>query len=271
MKLGITTFVTDEGMAPAALAKALEERGFESLFLAEHSHIPVNRETPYPAGGELGRPYYRAADPFVALAAAASVTSTLTLGTGISLLIQRDVIHTANSVASLSLISGGRVIYGVGVGWNREEMRNHGTDPRTRGALMDEQIRALREIWTKEQAEFHGKYVDFDPIFAWPKPYGVLPIYIGGNSDVAAARANRLGDGWLPNALPDPAAVPAQFAQLGGSGLPVTATSARPDPRVLAAYAEAGAERVTLAIPPEPAERTLRRLDEFAALVEAYR
>jgi probable F420-dependent oxidoreductase len=271
VKVGINTFVTDESMPPAALAKAAEERGFDALFLAEHSHIPVSRESPYPGGGELGRPYFRAADPFVALAAAASVTTTLRLGTGISLLIQRDVIHTAKSVASLDLISGGRVIYGVGVGWNREEMRNHGTDPRTRGALLDEQIEALRAIWTNDEAEFHGKYVDFDPIFQWPKPVHSLPIYVGGNSEAAVARARRLGDGWLPNAVRDPAQVPAQLAPLGDSDLPVIVSSASPDERLLAAYAEGGVERVTFSVPPKPAVDTLRRLDELAAFVGAYR
>ncbi|HVW42353.1 MAG TPA: LLM class F420-dependent oxidoreductase, partial [Amycolatopsis sp.] len=210
MKLSISAFVTDEGIAAAPLARAAEERGFDALFVAEHSHIPVSRDTPHPGNG-LSRPYFRAADPFVTLAAAAAVTERLRLGTGISLLIQRDVIHTAKSVASLDLVSDGRVIYGVGVGWNREEMRNHGTDPRTRGALLDEQIQALRTIWTQDEAEFHGKHVDFDPIFSWPKPAGEVPVYVGGNSEVAVARAMRLGTGWLPNAVRDAADVPAQL------------------------------------------------------------
>ncbi len=146
MKFGISTFVTDEGIRPDVLGAALEERGFDSLFLAEHSHIPVSRESPYPGGGDLPRVYYRTLDPFVALAAAATATSELLLGTGIALLIQRDLIHTAKEVASLDVISDGRALFGVGVGWNREEMRNHGTDPKTRGALIDEQLAALKEI-----------------------------------------------------------------------------------------------------------------------------
>ncbi|HEY3469619.1 MAG TPA: TIGR03619 family F420-dependent LLM class oxidoreductase, partial [Amycolatopsis sp.] len=168
MKFGISTFVTDEGIRPDVLGAALEERGFDSLWLAEHSHIPVSRESPYPGGGDLPRVYYRTLDPFVALSAAAVATSELLLGTGIALLTQRDLIHTAKEVASLDLISDGRMRFGVGIGWNREEMRNHGTDPKTRGALIDEQLAALKEIWTKDEAEFHGKHVDFDPIFAWP-------------------------------------------------------------------------------------------------------
>ncbi|GHF82734.1 putative F420-dependent oxidoreductase [Amycolatopsis bartoniae] len=267
MKLGISTFVTDESMSAAALARAAEERGFDALFLAEHSHIPVSRETPYPLGSELPRQYFRAADPFVALAAAASVTTTLRLGTGVSLLVQRDVIHTAKAVASLDLVSGGRVIYGVGVGWNREEMRNHGTDPRTRGRLLDERIEALRAIWKNDEASYSGQYVRFDPIFSWPKPSPLPPVYIGGNSEAAADRARRLGDGWLPNAVRDPAQVPAQLALVADTGLPVTATSAPPDERLLAAYAEAGAERVTFSVAPAPEADTLRRLDELAPLL----
>src|SRR5574340_348997 len=200
MKFGIATFVTDEGIRPDALGRALEERGFDSLFLAEHSHIPVSRTTPYPGGGDLPRQYYRTLDPFVALTAAASVTSDLLVATGIALLIQRDVIHTAKEVASLDLISGGRMLFGVGVGWNREEMRNHGTDPRTRGALINEQLAALKQIWTKDEAEFHGKYIDFDPIYSWPKPVRKPhpPIYIGGESPAALERLLKFGDAWLP-------------------------------------------------------------------------
>ncbi|OZM79569.1 TIGR03619 family F420-dependent LLM class oxidoreductase [Pseudonocardia sp. MH-G8] len=167
MRFGTATFITDEGIRPDALGRALEERGFGSLFIAEHSHIPASRETPHPGGGELPRIYYRTLDPFVALTAAAAVTSRLVLGTGIVLLPQRDVIHTAKQVASLDLVADGRTAFGVGIGWNREEMRNHGTDPATRGARMDEQLAALKAIWTSDEAEFHGAHVDFDPIFAW--------------------------------------------------------------------------------------------------------
>ncbi|MFD4254899.1 LLM class F420-dependent oxidoreductase [Amycolatopsis thermoflava] len=265
MKLGISTFVTDESARADVLAKAVEERGFDTLFVAEHSHIPVSRETRYPAGGEMARAYYRALDPFVALTAAAAATTTLKLGTGIALLIQRDVLHTAKSVASLDLLSGGRFLFGVGVGWNREEMRNHGTDPRTRGALLDEQIQALRTLWTNDEAEFHGVHVDFDPVFQWPKPAREVPVYIGGNSTAALDRAKRLDAGWLPNALRDPEAAAAQVAQAGS--VPVTATSAPPDPALLDAYAEAGAERVTLGLPAASEGDTLRRLDALAALV----
>ena len=162
MKFGISTFVTDDGIDPVSLARAIEERGFDSLVIAEHTHIPASRESAYPMGGELPSIYYRTLDPFVTLAAAAAVTSRIELFTGIALLIQRDPIITAKEAASIDLISGGRFVFGVGAGWNIEELRHHGTDPKTRGALLDERIEAIRALWTTEPAEYHGKYVDFD-------------------------------------------------------------------------------------------------------------
>ncbi|GAB3006971.1 LLM class F420-dependent oxidoreductase [Amycolatopsis acidiphila] len=271
MKFGIATFVTDEGIRPAALGRALEERGFDSLFLAEHSHIPASRESPYPGGTELPRWYYRTLDPFVALSAIASVTSDLLLATGVALLIQRDVIHTAKEVASLDLISGGRVLFGVGVGWNREEMRNHGTDPRTRGALLNEQIEALKTIWTNDQAEYHGKHVDFDPIFAWPKPVQRPhpPIYVGGESPAALNRLLKHGDGWLPREGTEIAEIKRVRAWLADNGrpdLPFTVFAAGRDKGRLAEYAEAGVERVTFYLPTLPESETLTQLDELAAL-----
>src|SRR4029079_18907791 len=167
MRFGVATFITDDGLRPDVLGRALEDRGVASFFIAEHSHIPVSRESPWPEGGELPRRYYRTLDPFVALTAVAAVTRRRVLDTGFALLPQRDVIHTAKQVASLDLVSDGRFAFGVGVGWNREEMRNHGTDPPTRGALIDEQLAALKQIWTTEQAEYHGVHVDFDPIYLW--------------------------------------------------------------------------------------------------------
>ncbi|WP_225729317.1 LLM class F420-dependent oxidoreductase [Nocardia sp. JCM 34519.1] len=269
MQIGVNTFVTDEGISGPKLGVALEERGFESLFVAEHSHIPASRQSPYPAGGELPRVYYRAMDPFVALGAIAAVTERLVLGTGVTLLIQRDVIHTAKEVATLDTISNGRFVFGVGVGWNLEEMADHGTDPRTRGALLDEQLRAIRQIWTEDLAEFHGRFIDFDPMYAWPKPVRQPPIYIGGG-DAAVRRAIRHGVGWLPIAVADPAEVPAQLAPLEGRDLPITVLGAAPVPALLDAYAEAGAERVTLVLPGQPESETLRTLDKFANVAERY-
>ncbi|CAM4316268.1 LLM class F420-dependent oxidoreductase [Nocardia ninae] len=271
MQIGINTFVTDEGISGPKLGQALEERGFESLFLAEHSHIPASRESPYPGGGDLPRMYYRVLDPFVTLGAVAAVTEKLILGSGVTLLIQRDVIHTAKEVATLDRISNGRFVFGVGVGWNREEMADHGTDPRTRGELLDEQLAAIREIWTEDLAEYHGRFIDFDPMYAWPKPVRQPhpPIFIGGG-EAAAKRAVRHGVGWIPIALSDPAAIPAQLAEFNGNGLPVSVLGAAPDPAVLDAYAEAGVRRVTLSLPTRPESESLHQLDEFAKLVDRY-
>ena len=274
MRFGIATFITDDGIRPAVLGRALEERGFSSLFIAEHSHIPVSRESPYPGGGELPARYYRTLDPFVALAAAASVTSRLVLGTGIALLPQRDVIHTANEVASLDVVSGGRAAFGVGVGWNREEMRNHGTDPTTRGALMDEQLAALKQIWTTEQAEFHGEHVDFDPIYLWPKPVQQphVPIYIGGESPAALRRLAAYGDGWLPRGGTPPeeiTRVRGWLAEQGRTDVPFVVFAAGTDEEQLAGFAEAGVDEITLTLDTLPEDESLRALDALAAVASA--
>ena len=276
MRFGIATFITDEGIRPEALGRALEERGFSSLFLAEHSHIPVSRESPYPGGGELPRKYYRTLDPFVALTAAAAGTSRLVLGTGIALLPQRDVIHTAKQVASLDVVSDGRVAFGVGVGWNREEMRNHGTDPATRGALMDEQLAALTQIWTVDQAEYHGAYVDFDPIYLWPKPVQRPhpPIYVGGESPAALRRLASLGDGWLPRGRTPPAEIRRVRDWLAGRGrddVRFTVFGADTDESRLAGFAEAGVDEITLTLDTLPEDDTLRSLDALATVAAAHR
>ncbi|WP_433709171.1 LLM class F420-dependent oxidoreductase [Nocardia sp. CA-084685] len=271
MKIGITTFVTDEGISGPKLGVALEERGFESLFLPEHSHIPASRKSPAPGGGELAREYYRALDPFVTLGAVAAVTDQLILGTGVTLLIQRDVIHTAKEIATLDRISHGRFVFGVGAGWNREEMADHGTDPRTRGALLDEQLEAIRVIWTDDLAEYHGRFIDFDPMYAWPKPIQTPhpPIFIGG-AEAAAERAIRHGLGWLPAAVADPAEIPDQLARLGGNDLPVTVAFAPIDPAVVDGYAEAGVQRLVFSAPTLPEHETLRALDEIAEVADRY-
>jgi probable F420-dependent oxidoreductase len=276
MDFGISTFVTDDGIRPDVLGEALEERGFDSLFMAEHSHIPASRETPYPGGGELPRVYYRSLDPFVALTAAAVRTSDLVLGTGIALLIQRDVIHTAKEVASLDLISRGRVAFGVGVGWNREEMANHGTDPTTRGALVDEQIEALKAIWTTEQAEYHGKHVDFDPIFSWPKPVQQPhpPVYIGGQSPGALRRLAKHGDGWLPHSstpIDEIRRVRDWLAEQGRTDAPFTVFGGVADGDVIKRFADADVERYTFMLPTLPEAETLTALDDLARLAAGYR
>ena len=267
MKFGISTFVTDEGIAPGALARAIEERGFDSLFIAEHTHIPLNRKSPWPRGGELPRRYYRTLDPFISLTAAAAATERLLLGTGVALVVERDPIITAKEVASLDLLSGGRVVFGVGVGWNREEMENHGTNPRIRGKLADERIQAMIEMWTKEDPEFHGRYVDFDPIGIWPKPVQkpYPPIYVGGGRR-AFERIAQFGDAWLANGLPPDELEPmmGELREVAGRDVAVSVFNASSVPEDLEAYAQLSVESVLLGLPTLPESETLKQLDDLA-------
>jgi probable F420-dependent oxidoreductase len=274
MEFGISTFVTDEGIAPGALAREIEERGFDSLFVAEHTHIPLSRKSPWPRGGELPRKYYRTLDPFVTLTAAAAATERLLLGTGVTLVVERDPIITAKEVASLDLVSGGRVIFGVGVGWNREEMENHGTDPRTRGKLTDERIRAMIEVWTKEEPEFHGRYVDFDPIGIWPKPVQepYPPIYVGGGRR-AFERVAEFGDAWLANGLPPEKLEPmlGGLREVAERDVPATVFNASSDLKDLEEYRRLGVERVLLGLPTLPESETLQQLDSLSEIVTSIR
>ena len=274
MKFGVSTFVTDEGIAPGALARAIEVRGFDSLFIAEHTHIPLSRESPWPRGGELPRKYYRTLDPFITLTAAAAATEHLLLGTGVALAVERDPIITAKEVASLDLVSGGRVVFGIGVGWNREEMENHGTDPRTRGKLTDERIRAMIEMWTKEEPEFHGRYVDFDPIGIWPKPVQepYPPIYVGGGRR-AFERVAQFGDAWLANGLPPDKLEPmlGGLREVAERDVPATVFNASSDLKDLEEYRRLGVERVLLGLPTLPESETLQQLDNLAELVTDIR
>ena len=200
MHFGGAMFFTDYSMTAVALARALEERGFESVWAPEHSHIPATRKTPYPGGGDLPKEYYDAMDPFVTLAAAGAVTTKIKLGTGVLLVQQRDTIQTAKLVASIDQVSGGRFLFGVGGGWNQDEMENHGTVYASRFKRMRESIEAMKEIWTKTKAEYHGEFVNFDPMMAWPKPVQKPhpPIIVGGALPHGARRAIRYGDGWIP-------------------------------------------------------------------------
>lgn len=199
-QFGVSMFPTDYAIQPADLAQALEERGFDSVFFPEHTHIPVSRKTPFPGGGDLPQQYWRSHDPFVALAVCAAVTKRIRLGTGICLLIERDPITTAKEIASLDTISGGRVIFGIGAGWNREEMENHGANYKNRWAILREKVLAMREIWRSDEAEFHGEHIDFDPIWSWPKPTlpEGPPVWIGANSKWVFDRIADYADGWLP-------------------------------------------------------------------------
>lgn len=270
MKFGLTMFLTDEGIRPAALGRALEERGFESVFVPEHSHIPLAQSSGVPGD------YSRSLDLFVSLTELASATTTLVLGTGVMLLAQRDVIHTAKQVASVDLVSDGRFLMGIGVGWHHQEMANHGVNPHTRGRLMDEQILALKQIWTNDAAEFHGTHIDFEPILAWPKPVQRPhpPIYIAGESEAALRRLVRHGDGWLPR---DGLTSPQQIIEIrtwlaahGRTGVPVSIFGADVDPRTLDGYVEAGAERAIFRLDAAPESMILHSLDTLAAVIERY-
>jgi probable F420-dependent oxidoreductase len=269
MHIGVLTFVTDDGIGPVELGQALEQRGFESLFLAEHSHIPVDNKSPYPGGGPIPPKYYRTLDPFVALTAAGVATERLLLGTGIALVPQRDPIHTAKEVASLDLVSQGRFRFGVGVGWLREEIANHGVDPAVRGRVVDERLDAMIEIWTHEKAEYHGAFVNFDKIYSWPKPVQkpYPPLYLGGGPG-GFKRIARLNAGWL--SMTPSAEVLArlleQLRAVADHDVPViNVHGGDPTAKELEGYRELGLEHVLVELPTEPRDQTLRRLDELAA------
>jgi probable F420-dependent oxidoreductase len=275
MKFGISTFVNDNSIDTVTLARAMEERGFDSLVIAEHTHIPASRQTPYPAGGELPSKYYRTLDPFVTLAAAAAVTSRIELFTGIALLIQRDPIITAKETASIDLISGGRFVFGVGAGWNIEELRDHGTDPKTRGALLDERIEAIKALWTNEPAQYHGQYVNFDASYSKPKPVRQPhpPIFIGGDSNATVKRVIRHNAGWISN--PNPVeAMRKRIDQMrdgAGHDVPLAIFGAPPKPDYWHALDDLGFGRVGLLLPTLPTDESLRLLDDHAAMVDQYR
>jgi probable F420-dependent oxidoreductase len=280
MKLGLTLFPTDYSIGPAELARAAEERGFESLWFPEHSHIPVKRESPWPGGAELPKMYYDVYEPFIALAAAAAVTRTLKLATGICLVVQRDPIQTAKHVATLDRVSGGRFLFGIGAGWNAEEMRDHGTDSKTRISLMRERVLAMKEIWSHSKAEYHGRFVNFDPIMTWPKPVQKPhpPIHVGGGFPAGAKRAIEYGDGWLPIHGRDEiyARLPefrrmAKDAGRDPTTLEVTVFGARADRDELAKARDSGVTRAILGLAPEPADKVLPLLDRHAALLHSLR
>jgi probable F420-dependent oxidoreductase len=275
MKIGISTFVNDDTIDTVSLARAVEERGFESLAIAEHTHIPASRESAYPMGGELPSIYYRTLDPFVTLAAAAAVTSKIALITGIALLIQRDPIITAKEAASIDLISNGRFVFGVGAGWNIEELRHHGTDPKTRGALLDERIEAIKELWTKEPAEYHGSYVDFEPSYLRPKPVQTPhpPIYIGGDSNATVKRIIRHDAGWISNPLPVEHLKKRidQIRDGSGHDVPLAQFGTPVDPEYWHGAEELGFGQVALLLPTKPHDESLRLLDDYAQQVASYR
>jgi probable F420-dependent oxidoreductase len=273
MKFGVATFLTDEGIGPAPLARALEARGFDSLFVTEHTHVPASRRSAFPGGGELPDKYYRMLDPFLALTAAATVTSTLLLGTGVALVVQRDPIITAKEVATLDLLSNGRFLFGMGIGWNREEMESHGTDPKTRGKLADELVEAMRAIWTREIAEYYGDFVNLEPLYAWPKPVQrpYPPLYFGGGP-AAFARIGRFGAGWYA-VSPSSDDLSASVVELRGvTGTDTSVTAAHVGPvtaSALRGYEDAGAERVVFDLETLSERETLAQLDEYVTVTDA--
>jgi probable F420-dependent oxidoreductase len=273
MDFGLAIFLTDETIGPAEMARLAEERGYESLFVPEHTHIPLPRRTPWGDGSEMPRHYYRTLDPFVALTAAAAVTTRLRLGLGVCLVIQRDPIVTAKEVATLDLLSGGRVDFGIGAGWNREEIEHHGTPFGNRFGVMRERVEAMRAIWTEEEATYHGRHVQFDRVTAWPKPVQRPhpPVLIGGNGERVLDRVLRYGDGWFPNreaGLAERIAdLQRRAAEAGRGHIQVTYFGADRDPAAIERLTAAGVDRILFYLPSAPADEVERALDELAPLV----
>lgn len=280
MHFGASMFFTDYSMTSAALAKALEERGFESIWAPEHSHIPVSRKSPWPGGGELPKQYYDVMDPFVTLTAAAMVTTKLKIGTGVCLVNQRDPIQTAKLVASIDQVSGGRFLFGIGVGWNAEEMEDHGTAFTTRAKLVRERVEAMKAIWTQSKPEYAGEFVNFGPMMTWPKPVQQPhpPVIVGGAFPHGARRAVRYGEGWIPLAgRPGQYGdvfdtVPKFTAMLKEAGrdaasCPVSIFSAPEDGDVLKRYRDIGIARVATSLPAAKEDVVLPILDRWAGLI----
>jgi probable F420-dependent oxidoreductase len=279
MHVGVFYFPTAYGIEMGELARGLEARGLESLFLCEHTHIPLSRRSPFPSGGELPNRYKHSYDPFVSLSFAAAVTRSLKLGTGICLVPQRDPIVTAKAVATLDRLSNGRFIFGVGGGWNADEMENHGTRYEDRFKLLRERVLAMKALWTEEEASFHGSYVNFDPVWSYPKPLQRPhpPILLGGETDHTLKRVMDYCDGWFPRGGPDFDAAEAvrrlkdAAAQAGRNfdAMSITVFRAPPDAETLRRYADAGITRVLLDVPDAGRDDVLPLLDTYANLVKS--
>jgi probable F420-dependent oxidoreductase len=280
MKIGIFAPTTDYAVPAHLLAKASEERGFDSFWVPEHTHIPKRRTSPFPGGGELPKEYSHLHDPFIALAAAAAVTHQIKLGTGICLVVERDPIILAKQIASLDQLSNGRFLFGIGVGWNREEMQDHGTDPSTRWALMTERVEAMKQIWTQDEAEYHGKFVNFDAMWSWPKPAQKPhpPILLGSATARGRQRVVDAYDGWIPigiglDELTQGIADVRRRAQEKGrspDSIEVSFFWPRPDGEYLKRLRDLGIVRAVVAVPSaDDMDRLLPRLDRYAALAQA--
>ncbi len=280
MDFGVSFFPTDDTVEPAELGRMAEERGFESVFVTEHSHIPVKRETPYPIGGDLPRQYFRIYDPFVALGTIAASTKEIKVGTAICLVVERDPIMTAKEVATLDRLSGGRVLFGVGAGWTLEEMRNHGTDPAKRFAILRERVEAMKRIWSEDEAEYHGEHVDFDPIYSWPKPIqeGGPPVLVGGHGPTVHDRVLAYGDAWFPNRSGDDDADIARIEDLqrrgadeGRGAIPVSIQLPPRDLDALERFERAGVTRAVHMLPPELSDDEVEaKLDQWLARRNEY-
>jgi probable F420-dependent oxidoreductase len=279
MNFGVLMFAADYAIRPDELARAVEERGFESLWFPEHTHIPVSRRSPWPGGPNLPKEYWHTHDLFVSLAMAAAVTKRLKVGTGICLVVERDPITLAKEVATLDALSDGRLLFGIGGGWNAEEMENHGTDFKQRWKLLRERVEAMKTIWTEETPEYHGDLVNFDPIWSWPKPAQQPhpPIYLGGHGPKALQRVVRYCDGWMP--IPARASdLKAEILELrtlaekagrNPDSLPVTLYGVAADPKTLAAYSDAGAHRALFGLPSAGPDVVLPLLDKYAAVAKS--
>ena len=279
MKFGASMFFTDYSMAPGELARALEERGFESVWAPEHSHIPLSRKTPFVGGGELPKRYADAMDPFVTLTAAAAATTKINIGTGVCLVAQRDPIQTAKLVASIDQVSGGRFLFGIGNGWNQDEIEDHGTVFETRHKLARERIEAMKAIWTQSKAEYHGEFVNFDPMMTWPKPVQKPhpPVLVGGAFPYSARRAIRYGNGWMPQvteyAKTELADLVPKFRQMATeagrdpASLPISVWGRQPNFDQIKRYQDLEVDRVVTSLDAAKADVTLPMLDIWAELI----
>ncbi|API59702.1 hypothetical protein BSL82_10535 [Tardibacter chloracetimidivorans] len=287
MKFGVLTMNTDECVDPVRLAKEAEAQGIESLFVPDHSHVPVTRRLPYggptdafdASPGDMPRDYYRNRDQLLTLAAIAAVTTTLKIGTGVCLVVQRDPILLAKEIATLDHLSQGRLIFGIGAGapWNEEEMRNHGTDPRTRFTLLGERMAAMKAIWANDQAEYHGRFVDFEPLHSWPKPAQKPhpPILVGGWAPSSLDRVLSYGDGWMPGDGGNLAQLSEMIRQLqdravkAGRG-PVEITIFMGSLDRVDEYAAMGVSRCVFMLPSIPHDDTFRTLEEISAAARRF-
>ncbi|MBI1818040.1 MAG: LLM class F420-dependent oxidoreductase [Deltaproteobacteria bacterium] len=281
MDFGVLMFATDYAIRPDDLARAAEERGFESLWFPEHTHIPASRRSPWPGGPELPKEYWHTHDLFVAMTMAAAVTKKLKVGSGICLVIERDPIVLAKEVATLDALSNGRLLFGIGGGWNAEEMENHGTNFKTRWKRLRESIEAMKAIWANDNAEYHGELINFDPLWSWPKPTQKPhpPIYLGGHGEKALKRVVKYCDGWMPIGLragdmkKEIAALHALAKAAGRDpkSIAITLYGVPSDADVIRSYADMGIHRVSFALPPADRDTVLPLLDRYAEVMRQAR